>query len=80
MGNAPQAWQGCALLVTDKGVGGRGVLTQLKIRYASLLPPVRFHEEFMSISSNNKKPSKTSCFQGLDLVAGTGFEPVTFRL
>jgi hypothetical protein len=38
----------------------------------SLLPlPLRFHEEFMSISPNNKKPSKTSRFQGLDLVAGT---------
>jgi hypothetical protein len=28
----------------------------------------------------SKKPLKTSCFQGLCLVAGIGFEPMTFRL
>ena len=29
---------------------------------------------------DSKKPLKTSCFQGLYLVAGIGFEPMTFRL
>ena len=42
--------------------------------------PLRFHELFPNSYPNSKKPPTISRFQGLDLVAGTGFEPVTFRL
>jgi hypothetical protein len=48
------------------------------------LSSCRFHDastnEISSQNTDSKKPSKTMRFQGLCLVAGTGFEPVTFRL
>ena len=82
MGATPEHGKDATCWDLIGGGGRRGVLTQPKIRYD--FPPAASSSastsEFLTISSNNKKPSKTSRFQGLDLVAGTGFEPVTFRL
>jgi hypothetical protein len=42
--------------------------------------PRRFHGQSLRDSATSKQPLKADCFQGLDLVAGVGFEPTTFRL
>jgi hypothetical protein len=48
---------------------------------ASIPPlPLRFHGEISIPDMATKKPSKRERFQGLDLVAGAGFEPAAFRL
>ena len=44
-----------------------------------VLPP-RFHGQSLGNSATRKKPLKADCSQGLVLVAGIGFEPMTFRL
>jgi hypothetical protein len=48
--------------------------------FALRLSSWRFHERHSGQSGDSKKPLKTMCFQGPYLVAGIGFEPMTFRL
>ena len=52
-----------------------------KATLASFPPlPPRFHREISIPNLGTKKPSKRKRFQGLNLVAGAGFEPAAFRL